>query len=184
MIVNTTDLLIYTTQDNKVKVELYELGDSVYLNQDSIAKLFDTSRENITMHIRNILKEGELQEISVCKDYLHTANDGKQYKVKFYSLEMILAIGFRVRSKRGVQFRIWANEHLASYLQKGFVIDSARLKNPNGRTDYFDELLEQIRDIRASEKRFYQKVRELFALSADYKAIYAKTSKNIIPNPA
>lgn len=162
------NLLLYTTQDKKVKVELYELGESVFLAQDSMAKLFDTSRANITMHIRNILKEGELQEDSVCKEYLHTATDGKQYKVKFYSLEMILAIGFRVRSKRGVQFRIWANEHLASYLQKGFVIDSERLKNPNGRTDYFDELLEQIRDIRASEKRFYQKVRELFALSADY----------------
>lgn len=100
------NLLLYTTQDNKVKVELYELGESVYLNQDSIAKLFlkklrfDTSRENITMHIRNILKEGELNEDSVCKDYLHTANDGKQYKGKFYSLEMILAIGFRVRSKK------------------------------------------------------------------------------------
>ena len=162
------NLLLYTTQDKKVKVELYELGESVYLNQDSIAKLFDTSRENITMHIRNILKDRELGEDSVCKNYLHTATDGKQYKVKFYSLEMILAIGFRVRSKRGVQFRIWANEHLRNYLQKGFIIDSDRLKNPNGRSDYFDELLEQIRDIRASEKRFYQKVRELFALSVDY----------------
>ena len=162
------NLLLYTTQDKKVKVELYELGESVYLNQDSIAKLFDTSKSSISEHITNILKEGELQADSVIREIRTTATDGKQYKVKFYSLEMILAIGFRVRSKRGVQFRIWANEHLASYLQKGFVIDSERLKNPNGRTDYFDELLEQIRDIRASEKRFYQKVRELFALSADY----------------
>ena len=162
------NLILYTTQDKKIKVELYEFGESVYLTQDLIAKLFDTSRENITMHIKNILKDGELQEDSVCKEYLHTANDNKQYKVKFYSLEMILAIGFRVRSKRGVQFRIWANEHLKSYLQKGFIIDSDRLKNPNGRTDYFDELLEQIRDIRASEKRFYQKIRDLFALCVDY----------------
>ncbi|MDE5603786.1 MAG: virulence RhuM family protein, partial [Helicobacter sp.] len=162
------NLLLYTTQDKKVKVELYELGESVYLNQDSIAKLFDTSKSSISEHITNILKEGELQADSVIREIRTTATDGKQYKVKFYSLEMILAIGFRVRSKRGVQFRIWANEHLSSYLQKGFVIDSERLKNPNGRTDYFDELLEQIRDIRASEKRFYQKVRELFALSADY----------------
>ena len=162
------NLLLYTTQDKKVKVELYELGESVYLNQDSIAKLFDTSKSSISEHITNILKDGELQADSVIREIRTTATDGKQYRVKFYSLEMILAIGFRVRSKRGVQFRIWANEHLASYLQKGFVIDSERLKNPNGRTDYFDELLEQIRDIRASEKRFYQKVRELFALSADY----------------
>ena len=164
------NLLLYTTQDKKIKVELYELGESVFLAQDAMAKLFDTSKQNISLHIRNILQEGELQEDSVVKEYLTTAKDGKSYKVKFYSLEMILAVGFRVRSKRGVQFRSWANEHLSSYLQKGFIIDSDRLKNPNGRSDYFDELLEQIRDIRASEKRFYQKVRELFALSVDYDA--------------
>ena len=164
------NLLLYTTKNKKIKVELYELGESVFLAQDAMAKLFDTSKQNISLHIRNILQEGELQEDSVVKEYLTTAKDGKSYKVKFYSLEMILAVGFRVRSKRGVQFRIWANEHLSSYLQKGFIIDSDRLKNPNGRSDYFDELLEQIRDIRASEKRFYQKVRELFALSVDYDA--------------
>ena len=164
------NLLLYSTQDKKIKVEIYELGESVFLAQDAMAKLFDTSKQNISLHIRNILQEGELQEDSVVKEYLTTAKDGKSYKVKFYSLEMILAVGFRVRSKRGVQFRIWANEHLSSYLQKGFIIDSDRLKNPNGRSDYFDELLEQIRDIRASEKRFYQKVRELFALSVDYDA--------------
>lgn len=142
----------------------------MYLTQDAIAKLFDTSKQNVSLHIQNILKDGELSECSVVKEYLTTAKDGKSYNTKFYSLEMILAIGFRVRSKRGVQFRIWANEHLKSYLQKGFLIDSHRLKNPNGRTDYFDELLEQIRDIRASEKRFYQKVRDLFALSVNYDA--------------
>ncbi|NDJ27635.1 hydroxyacid dehydrogenase [Campylobacter sp. MIT 12-8780] len=160
--------IIYITKDGKTQVELYELGSSVWLSQNDMAKLFATSTQNITMHIRNILKDGELSEISVCKDYLHTATDSKQYKIKIYSLEMILAVGFRVRSKRGVQFRIWANENLRHYLQKGFIIDTDRLKNPNGRTDYFDELLEQIRDIRASEKRFYQKVRDLFALSVDY----------------
>ena len=162
------NLILYTTQDKKIRVELYELGDSVYLNQESLAKLFDTSKQNVSLHIANILKEGELNADSVVKEYLTTAKDNKRYKVKFYSLEMILAIGFRVRSKRGVQFRIWANEHLKSYLQKGFIIDSDRLKNPNGRTDYFDELLEQIRDIRASEKRFYQKLKDLFALCVDY----------------
>lgn len=162
------NIILYTTQDKKIKVELYEFSDSVYLNQESLAKLFDTSKQNISLHIKNILEEGELQEISVVKEYLTTASDNKQYNVKFYSLEMILAIGFRVRSKRGVQFRIWANEHLKNYLQKGFLIDSDRLKNPNGRTDYFDELLEKIRDIRASEKRFYQKIKDLFALCVDY----------------
>ena len=164
------NIILYTTQDKKIKVELYEFGESVYLTQDLIAKLFDTSKQNVSLHIANILKEGELNADSVVKEYLTTAKDNKRYKVKFYSLEMILAIGFRVRSKRGVQFRIWANEHLKSYLQKGFIIDSDRLKNPNGRTDYFDELLSKIRDIRASEKRFYQKLRELFALSSDYDA--------------
>ena len=162
------NIILYTTQDKKIKVELYEFGESVYLTQDLIAKLFDTSKQNVSLHIANILKEGELNVDSVVKEYLTTAKDNKRYKVKFYSLEMILAIGFRVRSKRGVQFRIWANEHLKSYLQKGFIVDSDRLKNPNGRTDYFDELLEQIRDIRASEKRFYQKIRDLFALCVDY----------------
>ncbi|WP_279144209.1 virulence RhuM family protein [Helicobacter pullorum] len=162
------NLILYTTQDKKIKVELYEFGESVYLTQDLIAKLFDTSKSSISEHITNILKDGELQEDSVVRIFRITASDNKQYNVKFYSLEMILAIGFRVRSKRGVQFRIWANEHLKSYLQKGFIIDSDRLKNPNGRTDYFDELLEQIRDIRASEKRFYQKLKDLFALCVDY----------------
>lgn len=162
------NLILYTTQDKKIKVELYEFGESVYLTQDLIAKLFDTSKSSISEHITNILKDGELQEDSVVRIFRTTAKDNKRYKVKFYSLEMILAIGFRVRSKRGVQFRIWANEHLKNYLQKGFLIDSDRLKNPNGRTDYFDELLEQIRDIRASEKRFYQKLKDLFALCVDY----------------
>lgn len=162
------NIILYTTIDGRIKVELYEMNDNIWLPQRAIAELFDTSRANITMHIQNIIKDKELIENSVCKYFLHTAKDGKQYDTKFYSLEMILAVGFRVRSKRGVQFRIWANEHLKKYLQKGFLLDNDRLKNPNGRTDYFDELLEQIRDIRASEKRFYQKVRDLFALSIDY----------------
>ena len=133
-----------------------------------MAKLFDTSVPNISMHVSNILKDRELNKISVVKDYLTTAADGKGYNVTFYSLEMVLAIGFRVRSKRGTQFRIWANHHLKEYMVKGFVMDDERLKNPGGRPDYFDELLERIREIRASEKRFYQKVRDLFALSSDY----------------
>ena len=164
------NIILYTTNDGKAKVELYEFGKNLYLAQSAIAELFATSKQNVSLHIQNILKDGELSEDSVVKEYLITAKDGKSYNTKFYSLEMILAIGFRVRSKRGVQFRIWANEHLRKYLQKGFLIDNERLKNPNGRTDYFDELLEQIRDIRASEKRFYQKVRDLFALSVDYDA--------------
>ena len=133
-----------------------------------MAELFATSKQNISMHIANILKEKELQEISVVKEFLTTAADGKNYHVVFYSLEMIIAVGYRVRGLRGTQFRQWATEHLTEYLIKGFTMDDERLKNPDGRPDYFDELLNRIRDIRASEKRFYQKVRELFALSSDY----------------
>jgi hypothetical protein len=140
----------------------------VWMNQNQIAELFDTSKQNIGQHIDNILKEGELSKNSVVKNFFTTAADGKQYKVTFYTLDMVLAIGFRVRSKRGTQFRIWANRNLKEYMVKGFVMDDERLKNPDGRPDYFDELLERIRDIRASEKRFYQKLRDLFALSSDY----------------
>lgn len=162
------NIILYNTSDGKTKVELYEFGGNVWLTQELIATLFDTSKQNISLHIQNIYADEELLEKNTCREAPLLAEDGKEYQAKFYSLEMILAIGFRVRSKRGVQFRKWANENLRSYLQKGFLIDSDRLKNPNGRTDYFDELLEKIREIRASEKRFYQKVRELFALSSDY----------------
>lgn len=123
------NIILYTTNDGKARVELYEFGENLYPAQSAIAKLFATSRGNITMHISNILKDGELHEDSVVKECLITAKDGKSYNTKSYSLEMILAIGFRVRSKRGVQFRIWANEHLRKYLQKGFLIDNERLKS-------------------------------------------------------
>jgi hypothetical protein len=165
---NKPNIIIYNTSDGSTSVSLYAKDGMVWMNQNQLATLFDTSVPNISMHISNILKEGELEQTSVIKDYLTTATDGKEYKVTFYSLDMILAIGFRVRSKRGTQFRIWANKHLKEYLVKGFVMDDERLKNPDGRPDYFDEFLERIREIRASEKRFYQKTRDLFALSSDY----------------
>ena len=122
-----------------------------------MAELFATSKQTISYHVINILKENELTESSVVKEYLTTAPDGKSYNTVFYSLEMIIAVGYRVRGVRGTQFRQWATRHLSEYLVKGFVIDDERLKNPDGRPDYFDELLARIRDIRASEKRFYQK---------------------------
>ncbi len=162
------NIIIYNTVDGKASVSLYAKDGMAWMNQNQIAELFDTSVPNISMHISNILKEGELEPNSVVKDYLTTVADGKQYNVTFYALDMILAIGFRVRSKRGTQFRIWANRNLKQYMVKGFVMDDERLKNPDGRPDYFDELLERIRDIRASEKRFYQKIRDLFTLSSDY----------------
>lgn len=160
---NESNIIIYNTLDGKASVTLYAKDGSVWMNQNQLAELFDTSVPNISMHTSNILKEKELDADSVIKFYLTTASDGKQYNVAFYSLDMILAIGFRVRSKRGTQFRIWANQHLKEYLIKGFTIDDERLKNPDGRPDYFDELLERIREIRASEKRFYQKVRDLLS---------------------
>lgn len=162
------ELIIYNTDDGKADVKLYSKDGVVWMNQQQMALLFDTSKPNISMHIANILQDKELDEKSVVKDYLTTAADGKNYNVTYYALPMVLAVGFRVRSIRGTQFRIWANKNLTEFLQKGFVMDDERLKNPDGRPDYFDELLERIRDIRASEKRFYQKVRDLFALSSDY----------------
>lgn len=164
------DIILYTSNDGKVKVSLYAKNGSVWLNQQQLAALFATSKQSISYHISNILKDRELSRDSVVKDFLTTASDGKNYNTSFYSLEMILAVGYRVRSIRGVQFRQWATVHLSEYLVKGFVIDDERLKNPDGRPDYFDELLQRIRDIRASEKRFYQKLRDLFKLSMDYDA--------------
>ncbi|MFZ0595750.1 MAG: RhuM family protein, partial [Flavobacterium sp.] len=164
------EFIFYNTADGRANVILLAKDGDVWMNQNQLAELFDTSKQNISLHVVNILKEKELDKKSVVKDYLTTASDGKKYNVTFYSLAMILAIGFRVRGKRGTQFRQWANQNLQEYMIKGFVIDDERLKNPNGRCDYFDELLERIRDIRASEKRFYQKVRDLFTLSSDYDA--------------
>jgi hypothetical protein len=167
---NKQNIIIYKTADGKASVALYAKDGNVWMNQNQLAELFATSKQNISLHISNILKDGELSENSVVKDYLTTASDGKEYNITFYSLDMILAIGFRVRSKRGTQFRIWANKNLKEYMVKGFLMDDERLRNPDGRPDYFDELLERIRDIRASEKRFYQKIKDLFALSSDYEA--------------
>lgn len=161
-------LILYNTADGQGAVVLMAKDGTVWLNQTQMAELFATTKQNVSLHIGNILKDNELMTDSVVKDYLTTASDGKNYNVTFYSLEMILAVGFRVRSVRGTQFRQWANANLKEYLVKGFVIDDQRLKNPDGRPDHFDELLARIRDIRASEKRFYQKVRDLFMLSSDY----------------
>ena len=162
------DIIIYSSPDGKTNVSLMTRDGKVWLNQSQISDLFGTSVPNICYHIANILKDKELDASSVIKDYLIIASDGKKYNVICYSLEMILAIGYRVRTIRGVQFRQWATRHLSEYLIKGFTMDDERLKNPDGRPDYFDELLQRIRDIRSSEKRFYQKLRDLFKLSSDY----------------
>ena len=187
MTTSQSNIIIYNTLDGKAAVALYAVDGKIWLNQKQMAELFATSVPNINLHISNILKECELDSDSVVKDYLITASDGKNYNVTFYSLEMILSIGYRVRGKRGTQFRQWATRHLSEYLVKGFTMDDERLKNPNGQPDYFDELLERIRDIRASEKRFYQKLRDLFALSSDYEArekatqmFYAETQNKLL----
>ena len=162
------DLIIYNTPDGRTSVALYAKDGNIWLNQSQIAELFATSKQTISHHVGNILSDNELDKESVVKYYLTTAADGKEYNVEYYSLQMIIAIGYRVRGVRGTQFRKWATDHLSEYLIKGFTMDDERLKNPDGRVDYFDELLLRIRDIRASEKRFYQKIRDLFKLSSDY----------------
>lgn len=170
-----SELVLYISDDGRTRLDLRIDGRTVWLTQLEIAELFQTTKQNVSLHARNIFEDGELAEDSVVKESLTTAADGKRYKTRLYNLDLILAIGYRVRSPRGVQFRQWASTHLKEYLVKGFVMDDERLKNPGG-WDYFDELLARIREIRASEKRFYQKVRELFALSSDYQAREKETS--------
>lgn len=163
-----SSLILYTTEDGQSRIQLRADGETVWLTQLEMAELFNATKQNISLHLKNLFDEGELDEGSVVKESLTTAADGKNYRTKLYSLDAILAVGYRVRSPRGVQFRRWASSVLGEYLRKGFVMDDERLKKPDGRPDYFDEMLARIRDIRASEKRFYQKVRDLFALSSDY----------------
>jgi hypothetical protein len=161
-------LILYTTEDGTSRIQLRADGQTVWLSQLDMAELFQTSKQNIAKHLKAIFADGELHADSVVNQWLTTAADGKNYRVAHYNLDAILALGYRVRSPRGVQFRQWASTALKEYLLKGFVMDDERLKNPDGRPDHFDEMLARIRDIRASEKRFYQKVRDLFALSIDY----------------
>ncbi len=164
-----SELLFYQLEDGRSRIEVRLEGNTVWLTQALLAQLFQTTKQNISLHLQSIFTEGELEPDSVVKEYLTTAVDGKNYKTKYYNLDAIIAIGYRVRSPRGTQFRRWATERLREYIVKGFTMDDERLKE--GKTlgvDYFDELLERIRDIRASEKRFYQKIRELFTLAIDY----------------
>lgn len=162
------DLILYTTEDGRSQIKLRAIDQTVWLTQLEMAELFDATKQNVSLHLKNIFEDGELDPGSVVKESLTTAADGKKYETLLYKLDAILAVGYRVRSPRGVQFRRWASTILKEYLLKGFAMDDERLKNPDGRPDYFDEMLERIRDIRSSEKRFYQKVRDLFALSSDY----------------
>lgn len=169
---NEVDILIYQTEDGNTKIDVRLENETVWMTQKAIAELYQTTPQNITLHIKNIYEEGELLEESTCKYYLQVQSEGiRQVKrrSKHYNLEMIIAVGYRVRSHRGTQFRQWATERLNEYLVKGFAMDDDRLKEMrNFGQDYFDELLERIRDIRASEKRFYQKITDIYATSVDY----------------
>ncbi len=164
---NQSDMIIYTTEDGLAKIETTFDGDTVWLSIDQMAELFQRDRSVIGKHVRNIFKEGELRKEAVWAKFAHTATDGKVYDVDYFNLDVIISVGYRVKSQRGVQFRIWATEILKGYMRKGFALDDERLKNLGGG-GYFKELLERIRDIRASEKVFYRQVLEIYATSIDY----------------
>lgn len=171
-LMNAGRILIYQNEKGDTKVDVYFTEDTIWMTQRTMAELYQTTTQNITLHIKNVYKDGELEEEATCKDYLQVQNEGGrdvQRARKFYNLDMILAVGYRVRSNVGMHFRRWASNILTEYMKKGFVLNDERLRNPKEfGADYFDELLERIRDIRASEKRVYQKVKEIFALSVDY----------------
>ena len=169
---NTGKILIYQNEKGDTKIDVYFTEDTIWMTQRTMAELYQTTPQNITTHIKNIYEDGELDMDSTCKDYLQVQSEGDrevQRARKFYNLDMILAVGYRVRSNVGIHFRKWASGVLTEYMKKGFVLNDERLRNPKEfGADYFDELLERIRDIRASEKRLYQKVKDIFALSVDY----------------
>ena len=178
----TGEIVLYRTEDGDTRIECRFANENIWLSQALMAELFQTTVPNINLHIKNILAEGELAEGATIKDYLIVRQEGGrqvQRPVKYYNLEMILAVGYRVKSPRGTVFRQWATARLKEYLVKGFVMDDERLKNPPGpgMPDYFDELLERIRDIRASEKRMYLRVRDIFALAADYQPEATETQQ-------
>ena len=162
-----SNLLMYTTEDGLTKIEATFINDTVWLSIEQMAELFQRDRSVIGKHIRNVFKEGELKKESVWAKFAHTADDGKTYQVDYYNLDVIISVGYRVKSLRGTQFRIWATNILKEYMQKGFVLDDDRLKRLGGG-NYFDELLARIRDIRSSEKVFWRKVLEIYATSIDY----------------
>jgi hypothetical protein len=168
-----SNIILYQTEDGRTRIQCRFADETIWLTQAQMAELFQTTAQNVTLHLKAIFAEGELVEAATCKDFLQVRREGLRdvsRSLRHYRLEAILAVGYRVRSPRGTQFRQWATARLSEYLVKGFTMDDERLKNPPGPgyTDYFDELLERIRDIRASERRMYLRVREILALAADY----------------
>src|SRR4030042_2713823 len=164
---NKSELIIYQTEDGQTRLQVKIEDETVWLTQDQMAALFDKGRTTITEHIQNAFKEGELDEKSVCREFRRTGSDGKDYGVKHYNLDVIISVGYRVKSLRGTQFRIWATQRLREYIVKGFVLDDERFKRAGGG-NYFEELLARIRAIRSAEKVFWRKVLEIYATSMDY----------------
>ena len=164
-----SDIILYTSSDGKVLVSVLFENETAWLTQDQIAELFDKGRSTVAEHIQNVFKEGELEEHSVCRGFRRTGTDGKEYLVTYYNLDVIISVGYRVKSWRGTQFRMWATQRLKEYIIKGFTLDDERLKQGGQKARYFEELLQRIRDIRSSERNFYQKVTDIYATSIDYR---------------
>jgi hypothetical protein len=162
-----SEIILYQTEDGQSRLQVHFSGETAWLTQNQMAELFQTTKQNVSLHIRNIFAEKELSEETVVKEFLTTASDGKNYQTHFYNLDVIISVGYRVKSHRGTQFRIWATQRLREYIIKGFALDDERLKQGGGG-NYFDELLARIRDIRSSEKIFWRKVLDIYATSIDY----------------
>ncbi|MBL1275657.1 MAG: virulence RhuM family protein [Ectothiorhodospiraceae bacterium] len=165
---NPSQFIIYQSEDGQTKLDVRFIDETVWLSQALLAELFSSSKQNIGQHLKNIFAEQELGENSVVKDFFTTAADGKQYRTKHYNLDAIISVGYRVQSHTATRFRQWATQRLREYIVKGFVLDDERLKNPDQPFDYFEELTRRIQDIRTSEKRFYQKITDIYATSMDY----------------
>jgi hypothetical protein len=165
---SSSQIVIYKDQNGNIKIDVRFDGDTVWLTQNALTELFQTTKQNVSQHIRNIFDEGEIDANSVVKEFLTTAADGKNYETKYYNLDLIISVGYRVKSTIATSFRQWATERLSEYVVKGFAIDSERLKNPDLPFDYFEELERTIADIRASEKRFYRKITDIYSTSMDY----------------
>ena len=162
-----SEVILYQTSDGATRLEVRLENETVWLTQNQMTELFQTTKQNVSLHIQNLFAERELEELSVVKESLTTATDGKSYATKFYNLDVIISVGYRVKSHRGTQFRIWATQRLREYIVKGFALDDERLKRAGGG-NYFEELLARIRDIRSSEKVFWRKVLEIYETSIDY----------------
>ena len=170
---SNSEILLYQTEDGQTKIDVRLEEETVWLSQVQMAELFQTTKQNISLHIKNVFEEGELQEIPTVKDYLTVQTEGKrevQRNLKIYNLDVIISVGYRVKSHRGTQFRVWATQQLKEYIVKGFVLNDEKLKETGHTNQYFEELFERIRDIRSSEKIFYAKVRDIYTTAIDYDA--------------